>query len=182
MNPLPIINKQILVDMDGVLANYHAEFKKRWTTLHPETPLMPHDLHKEFRIHENYPLYLHEEMLAISLAPDFFHSLRPIKDSIDGILHLAKNNSVYICTSPQTKNDHCIQGKISFIKQYLSPEWLKRTIITKDKTLIHADYLIDDKSQISGARIPSWEHILYDQPYNRHIKDKKRMTWTEGFF
>ena len=48
----------------------------------------------------------------------------------------------------------------------MGEDWIKRIILTKDKTIINADMLVDDRPQIQGATIPSWEHIIYDQPYN----------------
>jgi hypothetical protein len=37
--------------------------------------------------------------------------------------------------------------------------------------------LIDDKPEITGVeKEPTWEHILYDRPYNRGI-NKRRITW-----
>lgn len=50
-------------------------------------------------------------------------------------------------------------------------------IVTKDKTLVHGDLLIDDKPRVTGTRSPAWQHVLYDQPYNRHV-DAQRMTWS----
>jgi 5'-nucleotidase len=54
---------------------------------------------------------------------------------------------------------------------------VNRIILTKDKTLIKADYIIDDKPEISGVEnMPAWEHIIFDRPYNRQV-NKRRITW-----
>ena len=53
----------------------------------------------------------------------------------------------------------------------------KKTIITKDKTIITGDLLIDDKPEVTGSQEPTWEHILYSQPYNKDVKSKRRITW-----
>jgi hypothetical protein len=34
-----------------------------------------------------------------------------------------------------------------------------------------------DRPDVRGTHTPSWEHILYTQPYNQHIKSKRRLTW-----
>jgi len=47
----------------------------------------------------------------------------------------------------------------------------------KDKTLIIGDILIDDKPEIKGISTPNWEHIIFDQPYNKNITNKKRINW-----
>jgi 5'-nucleotidase len=63
------------------------------------------------------------------------------------------------------------------VEKNLGPDWVKRVILTKDKTLVKADFLIDDKPEITGAEaVPVWEHILYDRPYNRGA-NRKRLTW-----
>lgn len=179
---MEIKNKIILVDMDGVIADYEEELIRRWNERNPNKKIELDQDRTEFRTEHNFPEELQKEMREITLEPDFFHSLKPIKGGIDGIKELAKHNEVFICTSPQTRNEHCMQGKLSFIKKHLAGDWLRKTIITKDKTLVQADFLIDDNPDIRGVSEPTWEHILYDQPYNRHITNKKRMTWDRGIF
>jgi 5'-nucleotidase len=51
-------------------------------------------------------------------------------------------------------------------------------IVTRDKTLVYGDVLVDDNPAIVGAHTPAWTHVVYDQPYNRTI-DGPRMTWTD---
>ncbi|MCT7149596.1 hypothetical protein M1196_23400, partial [Salmonella enterica subsp. enterica serovar Oranienburg] len=57
-------------------------------------------------------------------------------------------------------------------------------IITTDKTLVRGDILIDDKPVISGElpeystgtnHARSWEHVIFDQSYNRHITNRRRI-------
>ncbi|WP_421446371.1 5' nucleotidase, NT5C type, partial [Agrobacterium tumefaciens] len=50
-------------------------------------------------------------------------------------------------------------------------------ILTRDKTLVRGDLIIDDKPRIQGAVTPSWRHIVYDAPYNRQVTDAPRLTW-----
>lgn len=45
---------------------------------------------------------------------------------------------------------------------------------------VTGDILIDDKPSVTGVESPEWEHVLFDQPYNRDVKDKRRMVgWNE---
>ncbi len=60
----------------------------------------------------------------------------------------------------------------------MGEDWLENTIVTRDKTLIHGDYLIDDKPKVGGLIKPKWEHIVFDQPYNRNIDNKLRINWS----
>ena len=85
---------------------------------------------------------------------------------------------VFICTSPLTTYKNCVLEKYQWVEDQLGADWVNRIILTKDKTLVKADYLIDDKPNITGVEsMPAWEHILYDRPYNREV-NKKRLVWT----
>ena len=63
----------------------------------------------------------------------------------------------------------------------LGPEWLQRLVLTSDKTLVRGDLLIDDKPQVSGQeRLPSWEHVVFDAPYNRGTAHNLRLgSWAK---
>lgn len=67
--------------------------------------------------------------------------------------------------------------KYLWVEKHLGREATNRLILTKDKTLVRGDILIDDKPHIAGAMRPQWKHIVYDAPYNRERKDVPRMTW-----
>lgn len=84
---------------------------------------------------------------------------------------------VRICTAPINAYQHCVSEKFAWVERHLGHEWIKRIILTKDKTWVRGDILIDDKPHITGSVQPTWVHYLYDQPYNRII-DKPRISWT----
>jgi 5'-nucleotidase len=55
-------------------------------------------------------------------------------------------------------------------------EFTKGVILPRDKTLVRGDVLIDDKPTIGGISTPQWRHVLFDQPYNRHLSGP-RVQW-----
>lgn len=62
----------------------------------------------------------------------------------------------------------------------MGKEWVKRIILTLDKTMVTGDYLIDDKPHITGCESsPTWTHILYDQPYNKEVNKPRIVNWTQ---
>jgi 5'-nucleotidase len=62
------------------------------------------------------------------------------------------------------------------VEEHLGSDFTKRIILTRDKSLVRGDVLVDDKPEIRGLATPNWQHILYDQPYNRCLPGV-RMTW-----
>ncbi len=84
---------------------------------------------------------------------------------------------VFICTSPFQDYQNCVLEKFEWVDKHLGREWVKRIILTFDKTIIDADYLIDDKPRIEGLNEPRWQHIIYDHPKNRLEQTKRRLTW-----
>jgi 5'-nucleotidase len=67
--------------------------------------------------------------------------------------------------------------KYEWVEKNMGSSWVNRIMLTKDKTIVKAEILIDDKPAVSGVEnIPAWELVLYDRPYNQGV-DRKRITW-----
>jgi 5'-nucleotidase len=47
---------------------------------------------------------------------------------------LGAGHEVFLCTSPLTGSRWCVPEKLAWVGQHLGPRWLRRTIITADKT------------------------------------------------
>ena len=152
----------ILVDMDGVIVDWDMGFRTLWCDRSPI------DRFKSYIMQECVPASFVEEATAISRQPGFFASLPPYIYAIECVKHLSslEGFSVFICTSPLLDNPTCIQDKIDWIKKYFGPEWVERLILTRDKTTVRGDILIDDKPDIKGSHYPTWMQVVFDQPYN----------------
>ena len=169
--------KIILVDQDGVLANYHARFLHVWRAEHPEKVWIPLEDSLEHDVEKNYPPAYRDLIDEITVRKGFFGSLEPMpgaKDALEALL--AMWHDVRICTAPKRDHTFCVPEKLAWIDQHLGRKWTERTIITRDKTLVQGDFLIDDKPRVAGVCKPSWEQIFYDQPYNRAWSNR-RLTW-----
>lgn len=169
---------RILIDMDGVLADFDTEFLQRWRTRHPDKLYIPLEERTLFYVKDQYPEELKPLVLEILLESSFFREMTPMPGAKEALGEMERLGlQVFICTSPLSAYMNCVSEKYQWVEHYLGPAWVKRIILTKDKTLVKGDYLIDDKPVITGVEShPSWEHILYDRPYNRNI-NKKRITW-----
>lgn len=169
---------RVLVDMDGVVVDwtyqYHTDLEKYY-------PHLVIDEIREFSTPTDIPM---EQQIAINWVkyrPGFYRSMRPIEGAIDGLQTLVDEDyDVWFCSSPEVFNASCESDKKSWIMEHLGDEWAKRLILTRDKTLVRGDFLIDDRPDVHGVAEPEWEQILFDQPYNDHIADLPRMMgWSD---
>lgn len=169
----------ILVDQDGVLAHLEQAFFDRWREQHGEKPFITLEDRRGHFVVEQYPEEHRDEAYNILCQPGFFENLAPLPGAIEALRAMeALGLDVRICTSPLSDYEHCVVEKYRWIEKHLGHAWTKRMILTRDKTLVQGDVLIDDKAEITGANAhPAWEHLLFDAPYNREVEGKKRLTW-----
>nr|XP_013799566.1 PREDICTED: 5'(3')-deoxyribonucleotidase, cytosolic type [Apteryx mantelli mantelli] len=135
-----------------------------------------------------YPRNLKDKVASIYESPGFFLGLDPIPGAIEAMqeMILMQDTEVFICTSPLRKYEHCILEKYKWVEKHLGPEFVERIILTRDKTIVSADLLFDDKDTIRGVELnPSWEHILFTCCHNKHIQLKpprrRLLSWADDW-
>ncbi|HSG45878.1 MAG TPA: hypothetical protein VLA72_22285 [Anaerolineales bacterium] len=164
--------------MDGVIADFDGEFLKRWRECYPDKFFVPLEERTTFYVRRQYPDELKSLVTEIVREPGFFRDMMPVAGGKEALSEMEDMGlEVYICTSPLSAYKNCVLEKFEWVDRVLGSDWVNRIILTKDKTLVKADYIIDDKPEITGVEsTPSWEHIIYDRPYNRQV-DRIRLTW-----
>ncbi|CAM3681350.1 5'-3'-deoxyribonucleotidase [Bordetella sputigena] len=168
----------ILIDQDGVLADFEKAFVAAWRQAHPDIPPVEVEDRRSFHILEDYPPELRPLAEALYTAPGFIRDLPPVPGALDAVRELSELGlDVRICSSPLRQYENCVAEKYHWIERHLGRAWTERLILTRDKTLVQGDILIDDRAVIEGAARPRWRHVLYDAPHNRHVTDKPRLTW-----
>ena len=168
----------ILVDMDGVLANFEQGFVNIWKEKHPELPYIPVEERTTFYTYKQYPKEHRPLTQDIVRAPGFFASLPPIEGALKGFAELAEtDHQINICSSPLIGNPTGASEKYDWIEEHLGRDWLGKVILAPDKTMVRGDILIDDRPEVKGSQTPVWEHILYDHLYNQHMEGRRRLTW-----
>lgn len=169
----------ILIDMDGVIADFEGEFLTRWRANHPEKIYIPHEERKGFYVSQQYPEEYRDFVEEIYLSPGFYQELPVMEGAIEALNYLVeKGHNVKICTSPMLpKFENCVLEKYNWMLKHFGNSWVERMILTKDKTMVRGDILIDDMPEIKGSLSPLWEHVLYNQHYNKDIEHKRRLTW-----
>ncbi len=168
-----------LIDMDGVLADVVDGFNLQLNTLFPLVTPLPYEQITSFFIETCYPKEYQKELEGIWAKEGLFAGLKPIDGAFEALDYLlSKGKEFRVCTAPNLESKTCEGEKKEWLRKYGGDEYVKRLIITPDKTLIIGDYLIDDKSKVTGLiEKPVWEHILYSQPWNAQETGKRRITW-----
>lgn len=168
----------ILVDMDNTLADFDAGLLTKWQKLYPGEFFVPLEERTTFHPHNDYPEHLQQKVYDLCHSKGFIRELLPVPGGIEAVLEmLDRGHDVRFCTSHLFEYDHCVLEKYQWIEEHFGAPFVDRIILTRDKTLIRGDMLIDDKPEIIGLAEPTWEHILYDRPFNRHVAGKRRLTW-----
>lgn len=168
----------ILIDQDGVLADYEKGFLDDWRKQFPDEFYIPLDARTNFYPSDDYPEELREQIYSIYTAEGFILNLSPIEGAIEAVNELVElGHEVKICTSPLSKYENCVLEKYAWVERHFGRAFTKKVILSKDKTFIKGDILIDDKPSPDGLLIPEWEHVLFSQPYNRRVTGKRRMNW-----
>lgn len=167
----------VLLDQDNVLADFEGAFREQWRARHPHVPPVEAHQREVFALKEEYPAEMLDEVRAIYRAPGFFRNLPLMPGALDGVRGLqAAGCEVYICTSPLHHYDNCVLEKFEWVERHLGREFTSRLILSRDKTLVHGDVLVDDNPAVTGVRTPTWRHVVYHQNYNRNVAGP-RMTW-----
>ncbi len=168
----------VLVDLDQTIADFTGGWKKAWNAKYPDRQIV--DDPTDFDLEIAYSNIASEgEVSAIYHAPGFLLGLDPLPGAIEALHQMqASGIEVFLCSSP-ARVTTSYSEKADWVELHLGKDWVKKLILTKDKTFVHGDYLIDDKPEIFGLFSPTWEHILLDQPYNRDEEQCKqfRITW-----
>jgi len=174
IKPRPIL----LIDMDGVIANYYARFLRVWQMLYPNRKAIPLKELEGFYIESCYSEYPEEDIKRILTTSRFFRNLPPVDHAIKTLQEIIVDPAFdsFICTAPdiEYQDQLCFSEKAQWVEEHLGKEWLHKMILSKDKTLIHGNYLIDDKPSIHGVRTPSWKHVVFHQKYNHTEEIIKR--------
>ncbi|XP_007526284.2 5'(3')-deoxyribonucleotidase, mitochondrial [Erinaceus europaeus] len=182
---------RVLVDMDGVLADFEGGFLRKFRARFPELPFVALEERRGFWLSEQYGRLrpgLSEKAISIWESENFFLDLEPLPGAVEAVKEMAnlKNTEVFICTSPIKMYKYCPYEKYAWVEKHFGPDFLDQVVLTRDKTVISADLLIDDRVDIIGAEPnPSWEHVLFTACHNQHEQlqpPRRRLcSWADGW-
>jgi 5'-nucleotidase len=165
-----------LWDMDGPLAQFEKRMFDILRGLIPLDEVIDPRARRTFRLRDQYPAKHHELILSIMCSQGFYLEMEPMPDSISAMREqLEEGHEVSIVTTPLIESAYCVQEKFEWVRMYLDDAWLKRLIITYDKTHIKGDVLIDDKPEIDGRGDREWQQVVFDLPHNHSFNTLPRL-------
>lgn len=173
---------RILCDMDGVIADWGNTWDELLETYGEAGAAIPrHAQQVTFNLNEGRTPAERQIIAEIMGFPGFYSQLRPIPGARTALRQILKaGHDVRLVTAPWVSNPTCASDKLNWVAKNYGSHWAQRVILTTDKTLVHGDYLIDDKPAVTGSHEPVWEHVLFSQPYNVDVVDKRRITnWAD---
>lgn len=169
---------RILIDIDDVIADLQGRVESLWHEQHPDIPLFKSGERKDYYIGSGHSSEYASEIYHMMHGSGFFSSLEPIagaKQAIDNMIEAG--HEVMIVTSSGVSYPLAATEKYQWIENHFGQHMLARLVITPVKFVVSGDILIDDRPEIYRENEANWEHILYDQPYNRYMDKKRRLNW-----
>ncbi len=167
--------KIILIDIDDVIADF-------------EKAIVEKVKENNWEFEKNIGMYTqikddndYKKKFSIIQEKNFFLDFEPIKNSVKYVKEIIadKNFEVFFCSAPTSFYKNFVLEKYLWIEKYFGFEMTKKIILTRDKTLIKADYLIDDNPEIEGLKKPEWEQIFFTQSYNKNYAGKRIDKWED---
>ncbi len=169
------MRQKIAIDMDEVMADalgklirlYEKEFGKSVK----QEVLQGHFLEEVIDPDHKHVIreYLFEK--------DFFQDLEVMPDSQAVIFELSQHYDVYIVTAAMEFPDS-LSHKYQWLREHFSFLSWKNFVFCGDKSIIRADYLIDDHPK--NLSVFSGEPIIFTSPHNVHETRFRRVNnWQE---
>lgn len=162
--------KRIAVDMDEVMADALAEHLLRYNRDHDEN-LTLEDLHGK-KLWDVVAIDRHNALEAYLRSEDFFEKLTVMPESQRVMRLLQQKYEVYIATAAMEVPTSFHQ-KFRWLERYFPFIPPSHIVYCGDKSIIRADYLIDDNPrQLQRFK---GEGILFTSPHNVAVKGFRRV-------
>jgi 5'(3')-deoxyribonucleotidase len=142
---------RVLVDMDGVLYDWSSIYLKLYQELSGEE--LPLSFHWEWYFMRQLPNT--KAKSAITKSSRLWTDGLPCPGALDGLRALCSTHDTYIATQPGPRPDIAVPGKVAWLKKVAPWFNVERLICIRDKELLLADALIDDRLR----NLVSWKAV-----------------------
>lgn len=155
-----IERERLLIDLDGVVANFDKAIKDLDPTLCTKNG-------------EGYATRSIKVHNLCKRHPRIFLNLEPIEGAIESVKELMEYYDVYFCSTPMYDVPESYMDKRLWLEKHFGELAEKRLILTHRKDMVIGDYLIDDTFN-NGAGDFTGEHIHFGE-------DGEYKTWDDVF-
>lgn len=171
----------ILVDQDGVIADWGALFNQLVQERSPETDFPFLRGEYSWDLVDGLDAVGQEAVIYAKTLPGFYRRLKPIPGAIEALNKMVEaGHDVTICTTPDPRNPTCASDKLAWVEHWLGEEWMYRIVLASDKTMCRGDILIDDRPEIKGLYVPTFEHVIFTAAHNTHVLNRRRLdSWRD---
>ena len=168
---------RILLDMDGVVADFIKELLKQYNYLTGE------NVKKGDITHVNASKCVHDPLTLKRLinGVGFIRNLPPIPGAIEGVETLVRQGHDVVFVSNGT---NCITSgheKRDWLNYHFSKTWQKAPLVlTYHKHLVRGDCLVDDNPRNLEKLDPSTTPLIWHCPYNTGVQKYTRVyDWSD---
>ena len=161
------MNKRILIDCDGVIANLIFPLlkylNKQLGTKFEHQHIIKYDILESLGLQHMWP----EVLKNVMYKKSFTEKLPVYPGSKEALIKLSEYGKIYIVTSPLDA-PHWVPGRKKWLKEHFNIG-KDRTTNTEAKHTILGNVLIDDRAEnvlIWKEHFPKGLAILWDAPYN----------------
>lgn len=159
--------KTLLVDMDGVLADFDGALYRWCADKNIELDITaPSEQSSRWLTDHVTNKFQRKMMRNFIQSPGFFSELEPLRGAIECFVQLEDHFDVWICTKPLDASPTCADEKRAWVNKYLGKEWVAKTIITPHKGLVRGDILLDDAPKIPWIEDATWKPVIFPHPWN----------------
>lgn len=173
---LRLFAEPVLFDMDGVLADFDSAVATIFASNRRLAPFARNIFTRtEYYIQGDTPS--HQREIDNIINSDELWSTIPmyagIAEKLNRFASITKDRfsrETFIRTGPHISAPTCLLRKHELVQRVLGPEWVKKLIITTDKSLVRGCLLIEDRPDpLQGLKDPSWMQVVYPQTYNESV-------------
>lgn len=154
----------ILVDMDDVMIDLVTHWVETLNNKYG-TSVKTQDINN-WQFTRFFSSLTSEQVYEPLIKKDFWKSIKPIEE-VQQYLKMLHNEGyqIYVCTSTNWKN---VKFKVKYVlnKYFDFIPW-ENVIITANKQMIKADFLIDDG--IHNLRGGDYKKLLFNKPHNKSV-------------
>lgn len=173
--------KTVLVDMDGVKAQFDTHVINQLVERYPDLVLLPR--RENFYVGQDYPEHA-ETVMEIIRQPGFFRTLPVMDGAAEGIQTIIDAGyTPQICSSPIFEHPTCKAEKLEWLEEFFVPQfgaWIVETaLITRDKHECEGIALIDDRADMQALQhFAPWRHVMFSHSFNeRYAADFRINGW-----